>query len=262
MVPWTGARSARAEQDDWVPTRSRHVTKLNDEHLTTEQLSAFLDKQLSTQEQAIVAVHLRDCQPCQQSLAGLRQTVALLHALPQVEVPRSFTLPARIAAVQEQPPVPVNPVVVPFSQRNRARRNSIQSTIRGVSALAAVLGLIFILSSFTTILPHGGVTNSSTSSGSVSTQPSSATSQNVSTPGHHPTTGGGTHPGGAASPEVRQSPTPTPTGVVRQETQTNTGPPAQTGSVVPDLNGPAGHLALGAVLFILGIFGFVFARRR
>jgi len=236
------------------------VTKLNDEHLTTEQLSAFLDKQLSTQEQAIVDAHLRDCQPCQQSLAGLRQTVALLHALPQVEVPRSFTLPARIAAVQEQQPIPVNPVVVPISQRNRARRRGMQGAIRVVSALAAVLGLIFILSSFVTISPHGGASTASTSAGTSSPQSTRATAPNVSTPGKRPTTGGITQPG--ASPSVRQSPTPRPTGVVRQGTQTNTGPPTQTGSAVPDLNGPTGHLALGAVLFILGIFGFVFARRR
>lgn len=235
------------------------MTKLNDEHLTTEQLSAFLDKQLSPQEQAIVDAHLRDCQPCQQSLAGLQQTVALLHALPQVEVPRSFTLPARIAAVQEQQPVPVNPVVIPISQRKRARRKSMQGAIRVVSALAAVLGLIFILSSFTTMLPHGGASSSSTSAGSSSTQPSSAASGSASTPTQRPAVGASTQ---AVSPPIQPSQTPTSTAVVKKGTQTNTGPPAQTGSVIPDLNGPVGHLALGSVLFILGIFGFVFARRR
>jgi anti-sigma factor RsiW len=242
------------------------VTKLNDEHLTTEQLSAFLDKQLSSQEQAIVDAHLSACQQCQLVLADLRQTVAMLRALPRVDVPRSFTLPARIAAVQEQP-VHSNPVIIPISQRKRARRNSLQGAIRAISALAAVLGLIFILSSFAATLPHGG-TASSTSSGSVNTTASSAATQNGSTLHQSQTTGSGTQPGGAGTPLVRpsQAPTPTPShiapGVVKQGTQTSPGPPGQPGPAVLDLNGPAGHLVIGSVLFVLGILGFALARRR
>jgi hypothetical protein len=240
------------------------VTKLNDEHLTTEQLSAFLDKQLSSQEQAIVDAHLSDCQQCQLALADLRQTVAMLRALPRVEVPRSFTLPARIAAVQEQP-VHSNPVVIPISQRTRARRNSLQGAIRAISALAAVLGLIFILSSFAATFPHGSAT-SSTSSGSssesASTNASGAATQNGVTPHQLQTTGPGTPPGIVGS----QTPAPTPShiapGAVKQGTQTSSGPPGQPGPAVLDLNGPAGHLVIGSVLFVLGILGFALARRR
>ena len=241
------------------------MTKLNDEHLTTEQLSAFLDKQLSSPEQAIVDAHLRDCQRCQQALADLRQTVALLHALPRAEVPRSFTLPARIAAVQEQP-VHTNPVVTPISQRKRARQNTLQGAIRVVSSLAAVLGLIFILSSFVTALPHGGA-SSTTSAGSQSSASSSVAPRN--TPAQRPTFGSGIQPGGGVgSPSARpsQTPTPTPTptdaGVVKQGTQTTTGPPSQPGPVALDLSGPAGHLVIGSVLLVLGILGFALARRR
>ena len=235
------------------------MTKLNDEHLTTEQLSAFLDKEFSSQEQAIVEAHLSTCQRCQLVLADLRQTVAMLRALPTVEVPRSFTLPARIAAVQEQP-VHSNPVVIPISQRKRARRNTVQGAIRAVSALAAVLGLIFILSSFMATLPHGGAT-SSTSSGSASTTAPRATSQNSAIPHQRQT-------GVAESPSVRSSQTPAPTpshvasGVIKQRTPTGAAPPDQASPVVLDLNGPAGHLVIGAVLFVLGILGFALARRR
>ena len=238
-----------------MPTRSRRVTKLNDEHLTTEQLSAFLDKELSSQEKAIVDAHLSDCQQCQQALADLRQTVAMLRALPRVEVPRSFTLPARIAAVQEQP-VPGNPVVIPISQRKRARRNGLQSAIRAMSALAAILGLIFILSSFATMLPHGGSTTSSTSSGSVSTISPSASANNKTT--RIPSTSSGTSTQGVKIP----SPTPTHVQVAKPTPGPSTGTPSEPGPALVDLNGPAGHLLIGAVLFVLGIFGFALARRR
>ena len=248
-----------------MPIRSRRVTKLNDEHLTTEQLSAFLDKQLSSQEWAIVDAHLSACQQCQLVLADLRQTVAMLRALPRVDVPRSFTLPARIAAVQEHP-VQSNPVVIPMSQRKRARHNSLQGAIRAMSALAAVLGLIFILSSFAAALPHGG-TASSTSSGSVNTTAPSASTQNGSTPHQSQTTGSGTQSGGG-TPLVRppQTPAPTPSHLspvtVKQGTPTGTTPPAKASPAVLDLNGPAGHLVIGSVLFVLGILGFALARRR
>src|SRR5438270_13480242 len=68
-------------------------------HLTTEQLSAFLDKQLTLQEQAFFDAHLQVCSQCQQALAELRRTVVLLRAMPRIDVPRSFTLPTVIRPV-------------------------------------------------------------------------------------------------------------------------------------------------------------------
>ncbi len=241
------------------------MTKQSDEHLTIEQRSAFLDKQLSSQEQAIVDAHLRDCQQCQQALAELRQTVAILRALPQVEVPRSFTLPARIAAVQEQP-VHINPVVTPISQRKRARQNTLQRTIRVISSLAAVLGLIFILSSFVTALPHGEGAGSTASSGSSGSVNRASTSANTHT-NQSPTARSGIQPGvgsPAVSPPKTPTPTPTPmpTRAVKQGTQTSTGPPSQPAPSVLDLSGPTGHLVIGSALLVLAILGFALARRR
>ncbi len=68
----------------------------HNEHPTIEQLSALLDQQLAPQEQATCDAHLRTCQQCQHTLLNLRQTVALLHALPKPELPRSFVLPAPV----------------------------------------------------------------------------------------------------------------------------------------------------------------------
>ncbi|GAC1624569.1 MAG: hypothetical protein NVS4B7_15260 [Ktedonobacteraceae bacterium] len=78
------------------------MAKYNEGHLTTEQLSAFLDQQLSPQEQVICKLHLQTCEHCQSTLATLQQTVALLKALPAPSLPRSFVLPADVTYLQEQ----------------------------------------------------------------------------------------------------------------------------------------------------------------
>ena len=86
------------------------------EHLTTEQLSAFLDKQLTPQEQAFFDAHMQSCSRCQNALGELRRTVVLLHALPQPSLPRSFTLPAGI----HRPP--------PYARSKRNRRSHAASS--------------------------------------------------------------------------------------------------------------------------------------
>ncbi|HLX39760.1 MAG TPA: zf-HC2 domain-containing protein, partial [Ktedonobacteraceae bacterium] len=78
----------------------------NDRHLTTEQLSAFIDKQLAAEEQAACTAHLQTCQQCQQALAALRQTVMLLKALPQPALPRSFVLPTNLIVMPQRPATP------------------------------------------------------------------------------------------------------------------------------------------------------------
>lgn len=63
-----------------------------------EMLSAYLDGELSSKEQARVEKHLAQCADCAQNLRTLRQTVALLGQLPPVAVPRAFTVrPAQAA---------------------------------------------------------------------------------------------------------------------------------------------------------------------
>src|SRR5436309_2497563 len=82
---------------------STGVPKHDDRHLTTTQLSALIDKQLSAQELALCKAHLQSCQQCQSALAGLQQTVALLQAMPEPALPRSFALPAGVTYLQERP---------------------------------------------------------------------------------------------------------------------------------------------------------------
>lgn len=59
-----------------------------------ENLSPFLDGQLSAYERRRVERHLRECPDCRADFESLRQTVALLRTLPSVKLPRSFVLPA------------------------------------------------------------------------------------------------------------------------------------------------------------------------
>jgi len=57
-----------------------------------QQLSAYLDRQLSSEELHRVEQHLTDCHSCQEELRSLKATVALLRRLPQVTPSRNFRI--------------------------------------------------------------------------------------------------------------------------------------------------------------------------
>ena len=242
------------------------------EHLTTEQLSAFLDKQLTPQEQAFFDAHLQSCQRCQGVLGELRRTVALLRAMPQPQLPRSFTLPAgishiQVARLQPQP-----------AQQRRVLRYTLQRTVRAVSSLAAAVAVIFILSGLLT-----GVHLASNSGTGVSSVPVPGTTNGTvhsSTARPNltrvPQTQGGT-PKVAGSPISNSHQTGTPT--ASSGATTPTPAPAATpakrftdGAVNPvnpptlppflDISQPAGRLTLGALLLLLSIVGIITTRRR
>jgi hypothetical protein len=59
-----------------------------------ENLSPFLDRQLTPREQTRVTSHLQECPDCRADLQSLRQTVAVLRAVPAVKPPRTFFIPA------------------------------------------------------------------------------------------------------------------------------------------------------------------------
>jgi Tol biopolymer transport system component len=61
-------------------------------HVSVELLSSYLDNQVTLEEQLRVEQHLRTCASCRAELNSLRQTVALMQALPRIRVPRAFTL--------------------------------------------------------------------------------------------------------------------------------------------------------------------------
>ena len=242
-----------------------------EDHLTIEHLSAYLDRQLSAQEQAECDVHLQGCRQCRSQLADLRRTVSLLHALPQPELPRSFVLPARtlsVVASSERRSAPTMPIT-----RSRANswQNYLRRSTRVISTIAAVLGVIFIMSSLLTGLlsvSHGGAATSASapSYSTVSNQPAvpAPASASVTSPGHNPR-GTATSDQAGAVPSTFGSnsgnstpPTAVPTPANSQQ------PLAPVPSVPPilDLGMPVGRLGLGFILLILGIVGVVFSRRR
>ena len=142
------------------------MAQTQNEHLTTEQISASFDKQLSPQEQAVFDAHISSCQQCQNKLADLRLTATLLHSLPVEEVPRSFVLPHNVSILPERT-IRQDAPVTALPQRQRPQRSVLRRSIRIVSTLAAVLALCFIISGMLPLLYSGaGNSASSTSSGS------------------------------------------------------------------------------------------------
>ncbi len=237
-------------------------------HLTTEQLSTFLDREVSAEERAQWEAHLSTCPQCQQELVGLRQTAALLHALPQPTLPRSFVLPLEAAR-----PVAIPQAVAPTPIR-LARRRTLNPYVRGVlrtmSALAAVIGVVFFLSG---ILPSLAMHNVSFSSNSSTTSNGSSVESPAPALSNH-------------SVQSSSNGTKLPA-APRLATSTSTATPAATQAVKPQLPGdqkslapiypaapssgptflifnlsvPAGRIGLGMMLVILGIMGFVLFRR-
>jgi Putative zinc-finger len=235
------------------------------EHPTTEQLSAFLDKQLTPQEQAFFDAHLQSCQRCQGVLGELRRTVALLHAIPQPQLPRSFTLTAGTPRIPTTRP-----------QQRRVLPYTLQRTMRTVSTLAAAVAVIFILSGLLTnyhlnageSTSTGAPVNTTYGSSNGSTHPS--TGPNVT---HASPTTGNT-PKAAASPIINghltgtpmaPSATTTPTPAATSKSASSVkGVPTNPPTLPPflDISQPEGRLTLGALLLLLSIIGIIATRRR
>ena len=133
---------------------------LHNSHLTTEQFSAFLDQQLSAQEQSTCQTHLNTCDLCKQQLAELQQTVLLVRALPRAPLPRSFVLP--VASTRPSEVGTGKEDTTPKRARQAHHRllvlPSSRTTMRIVSTLVAVLGLFFILSGLLMMVSPAGYT--------------------------------------------------------------------------------------------------------
>jgi Putative zinc-finger len=55
-------------------------------------LSEYIDNRLGSEDKSLVEHHLESCEACSKELESLRMTVQLLHRVPEVSVPRSFTI--------------------------------------------------------------------------------------------------------------------------------------------------------------------------
>ena len=111
-----------------------------DHGYVTDRLSAYLDGELSPQEQRAVSQHLAACQACRWQFDSLQQTVQWTRELPTIPVPRVFTIQAR-----------AQPVPVP-----RQRRGWLP-LLQGATALIALLLVLTVAGDImlTGVLPTG-----------------------------------------------------------------------------------------------------------
>ncbi len=236
------------------------MTQHNNGHLTTEQLSALLDGQLSTQERELYKAHVQACQQCHHELQGLQQVVVLLHALPQPQLPHSFTLSSDIRYLQERPAREAAPVAA--RQPRSSKPSYLRRSIRIVSTIAAVVGLFFFLSSFLATLPRSATTSAPTRN------PSSVAHNNPSSTVGPRSVQSGVQKQKTATPgngTFTSSPTPAPT----SRSSTNTAPhqatPASQPSPslpLPGMSTPLAQQEVGLILLFLGILGWLLTVRR
>lgn len=233
------------------------------QHLTTEQLSAFIDKQLSIEEQGHVDEHLKHCEQCQLWLKELRQTAMLVRALPQPQLPRSFALPADVLIT----PLPAQTEHAPHLIPNRRTRLSrARTAIRAISTLAAVVGIVFLLSGFLSFshMAASSATVTSASRSASSTSSSSSTSAQtkqarqevtphiistaMSTSISQATANFAPRATAIARPEKRPAPAQNP--------PTSTAPPV----FLFDPSQSSGRIVIGIILLILGGVGLIYPR--
>jgi anti-sigma factor RsiW len=268
------------------------VTQEN--HLTIEQLSAYIDRQLSQQEQVECEAHLQRCRECRSILAELRQTASLLHELPQPELPRSFVLPAHQLSVVEggdrtetssrtvsegqvsyTPQQHRSSSARTATRKGRSWQSYLRSSTRVISTIAAVLGIFIVTSTLLLSLPHGGA--STASSGSAVNAPafSSASDQaatqrtqvaqppSAAGPAHNPHgTATSAQPGISSTPVNNASPAPVPEPQTAPPNGQQSSAPAPSVPLILDVSMPEGRIGIGFILLILGVLGMVFTRRR
>lgn len=270
-------------QSEHMERMKQRGQQRNQGHLTNEQMSAYLDRQITPQEQAFFDAHLASCQQCRTSLAELRATVSLLRAMPSPELPRSFALPASVSTASNVTPFPDaaaqqarqqglrangrdgSRLHEPQDSRNaRVVRPAFRRTVRVMSTLVAVLGLLFVLSGLLTNVHLGGATNSAASmtSGSSSSPEIPAQTPQASSLARTPSVFGTKIPQKlgetGATPPTQLSPKDNS---VQHGTTTT---PANQAALPPffDLSTTQGRLTLGLTLLVLGLFGWFISRQR
>jgi len=133
-------------------------------------LSEYIDNSLNSEDKSFIERHIETCEACSKELESLRMTVQLLHRVPEVSVPRSFT------------------VTVPQPRRESAFGPSSLRWLRPATAIVAVALVVLLMGDFL----HGFENNAGVNSGAgnvtfsaVQSIPSSAAQQQtmVTVPG-------------------------------------------------------------------------------
>lgn len=231
-----------------------------DRHLTTEQLSASLDGQ--AEEQSQIEGHLKSCDQCRQRLTDLRQTVALLRALPQPELPRSFMLPIETSHVATRPEAARSHTKQTAASRPRvvAFPGYLRNTIRAVSTLAALLGIVFLFSALP--LGHGG-TSATTGSGSANNSVpfDKAQQQSPTSPSAQGSTLQNQQKSEGATATAQAKPSTAVTPPQSSSTDSTKQQPAPPLPSPLALTTASGRAIWGAILLIISIIGALLLRR-
>ena len=243
------------------------MAKHSENHLATEQLSAFLDKQLSAEEQSVVEAHLQNCQRCQDALARLRQTALLLNALPQPALPRSFVLSPGVSYLQQRPEQE-SAVQRPATSRTETRRtglSNLQRMTRVVSTLVAVIGLFFLLSAVLPTFSRGSMNSSGSATSAPVNGPAIGSSRNQhatsTVKGTVPHTQGGS-PTSSTEPTKTPSVTPVATATSAQHITPQTQNVSQLSDFLPDVTTSQGRLEIGFFCLALALIGLLLTRRK
>ncbi|HEY7347698.1 MAG TPA: zf-HC2 domain-containing protein [Ktedonobacterales bacterium] len=229
-----------------------------------EQLSALLDNELAEQDRAELEAHLQTCANCRAELASLRRGRALVRALPQPALPRSFALLPEASRAQAMPQQAAStPRLASGSERRPARVTPARITnrrrpvraLQWFSTIAAVLGIALLLSS---VFSSPSFRNASTAANTSQAPESAGQLGNSSTPS--PRTPN-TQPSVGTPVLAQETPTATPERDAKQPNSDK----ATDASSHPS-SGPLISLtSVGVILLLLSVCGFVVAwviRRR
>ena len=180
----------------------------NTKHVS-DNLSEYLDGVLSVRERARVDAHLVDCSECRAELAELRYVVSMTRALPTMRAPRSFTLSPEIAA----------------RARPQWRFSWLYASLRGFSAVAAVLLIVICSADFLAVNRSGGFGAAAPAPAAMSVPESSQTTSVTSDQSTNQTKSSATvvvsaAPAGAAAAVSSAAPPPGLTSAPRQSPQT------------------------------------------
>jgi anti-sigma factor RsiW len=211
----------------------------NDWERQREQLSAYIDGELSAAERVELERHIPGCPECQEALGELRRVHDLLAALPMPKAPRSFALPLDTH-------LPARPATEQI-----ATRRSRGGLIQWAGAIAATIGLFLLLGSMVAGLPGFNGKQSAASSGQ---------NRNTTLTGAQSQTPAATPPGqrtpdfnATQQPQANDKATPsvtaTPNASATSVTPQNTGGGPDI-PVLPITGG--GLLVLGAGVYLFG----------
>lgn len=99
-------------------------------------LSEYIDDRLDSKKRSLVERHLSSCEACSKELESLRMTVQLLHRVPQVSVPRSFT------------------IAVPEPKREGVLGPSSLRWLRPATAVATMVLVVLLVGDFLNVFGH------------------------------------------------------------------------------------------------------------